>query len=287
MSLRFLEKSHQYRMTELPLPATKGPKSANPELRVTGATTLIGGGVPKPNLIYWAGKTVAEYVKENPLEIELLRQKHGVVQAEGEAPFDMVKELANVPGKVRDAAADRGTEIHGIAEKLMHGEEVVIPDELRAAVLGYLKLIDDWGITPLLTETSVGNRKHWFSGRLDSIATIGALGGAKVLLDWKTSRGIYGETGLQCAAYAKAEFYVNDAAPDVEIPMPEIERTMVCHITDQGSYLYDLAKTPAEIDRHFELFLAAAFTHKTAKERDAIITEPLALPALNNELKVA
>ena len=278
MSLRFLEKSHQYRMTELPGPAVKG---TNPELRVTGATTLIGGGVPKPNLIYWAGKTVAEYVKENPLEVQLLRDKDGV---DG---FDMVKELASQPGKVRDAAADRGTEIHGIAEHLMHGREAVIPDELRAAVLGYLKLIDDWGIEPLMTETSVGNRKHWYTGRLDSIATIGALGGARVLLDWKTSRGIYGETGLQCAAYAKAEFYVDDAAPAVEIPMPEIERTMVCHITEQGSYLYDLAKNPAEIDRQFELFLAAAFTHKTAKERDGIITEPLALPTLNNELKVA
>jgi hypothetical protein len=278
MSLRFLEKSHQYRMTELPGPAVKG---TNPELRVTGATTLIGGGVPKPNLVWWAGKTVAEYVKENPLEVQLLRDKHGI---DG---FDMVHELASVPGKVRDAAADRGTEIHHIAEKLMHGHEVVIPDELRAAVMGYLKLIDEWGITPILTETSVGNRKHWYTGRLDSIATIGALGGAKVLLDWKTSRGIYGETGLQCAGYAKAEFYVEDDKPAVEIPMPEIERTMVCHITDQGSFLYDLAKNPAEIDRHFELFLAAAFTHKTSKEREAIITEPLALPALNNELKVA
>lgn len=278
MSLRFLEKSHQYRMTELPGPAVKG---TNPELRVTGATTLIGGGIPKPNLIYWAGKTVAEYVRDNPLDVELLRTKDGV---EG---FDMVKELAGVPGKVRDAAADRGTEIHHIAEKLMHGLEVVVPDELRPAVLGYLKLIDEWDIAPILTEASVGNRKHWYSGRLDSVATIGALGGMKVLLDWKTSRGIYGETGLQCAAYAKAEFYVNDAEPNVEIPMPEIERTIVCHITDAGSFLYPLANNPAEIDRHFELFLAAAFTHKTSKERDAIITEPLTLPALNNELKVA
>jgi hypothetical protein len=278
MSLRFLEKSHQYRMTEHPGPAVKG---TNPELRVTGATTLIGGGVPKPNLIHWAGKTVAEYVKENPLEVEALRGKDGI---EG---FDMVKELAGVPGKVRDAAADRGTEIHDIAEKLMHGKAVVVPDELRAAVMGYLKLIDEWGIEPILTETSVGNRKDWYSGRLDSIATIGALGGAKVLLDWKTSRGIYGETGLQCAAYAKAEFYVHDDQPGVEIPMPEIERTIVCHITDQGSFLYPLANNPAEIDRHFELFLAAAFTHKTAKERDAIITEPLALPTLNEEKSAA
>lgn len=270
MSLRFLPKSHQYRMTEHPGPVNK---DTNPELRATGATTLIDGGIPKPNLIYWAGKTVAEYVRDNPLEVERLRNLEG--DPEGLA---MVAELAKVPNAVRDAAGVRGTEIHDYAEDLLHGREVEVPLELRPYVDGYLKLIDDWDISPVLTETSVGNRKHWYVGRLDSIVRIGALGGALVLLDWKTSRGVYGETGLQTAGYARAEFYVTDDAPDVEIPLPQVERTMVCHITPDGSFLYDLAKNPAEIDRHFDLFVAAAFTAKTKKERDSIITEPLALP---------
>jgi hypothetical protein len=271
-------------MTELPGPAVKG---TNPELRVTGATTLIGGGVPKPNLIYWAGKTVAEFVKDNPLEVELFRQKHGIAPAEGEPVFDMVKELASQPNKIRDAAGERGTEIHDYAEKLLHGQPVVIPPELLPYVEGYLQLIDAWDIRPILTETSVGNRANWHAGRLDSIVEIGALGNVRVLLDWKTSRGVYGETALQTAAYKKSEFYVLDDQPDVEIPLPEVERTMVCHITDHGSFLYDLAKTPEEIDRHYDMFLAAAYTHKTKKDREAIITEPLELPALNTELKVA
>jgi hypothetical protein len=272
MSLRFLPKSHQYRMTEYPGPADK---ESNPELRATGATTLIGGGIPKPNLIYWAGKTVAEYVRDNPLEVEALRARDDL---------DMVAELAKVPNQVRDAAGVRGTDIHLIAEDLLHGKAVDVPDELAPYVDGYLKLIDEWDISPVLTETSVGNRHHWYVGRLDSIVRVGALGGALVLLDWKTSRGVYGETGLQCAAYAKAEFYVTDDAPDVESPLPEVERTMVCHITPEGSFLYDLARNRAEIDRHFDLFIAAAFTAKTAKERDGIITEPLTLPA---EVQVA
>lgn len=277
MSLRFLEKSHQYRMTERPGPAHK---VTNPELRVTGATTIIDGGIPKPNLIYWAGLTVAKFVKENPLEVELYRQKHDV---DG---FDMVKELAAEPNKVRDAAGARGTEIHDYAEKLLHGEPVVIPPLLLPYVEGYLRLIDAWDIRPILTETSVGNRQNWHAGRLDSIVEIGALGGARVLLDWKTSNHVYGETGLQTAAYAKSEFYVIDAEPAVEIPMPQVDRTMVCHITPGVSHLYDLATSAEQIDRHYDMFLAAAFTHKTKKERDAIITEPLELTA-HNELKVA
>lgn len=278
MSLRFLPKSHQYRMTEHPGPAHK---VTNPELRATGATTHLDGGVPKPNLIYWAGKTVAEYVKANPLDVELMRERDGV---EG---FDMVKELASEPNKVRDAAGERGTEIHDYAEALLHGKAVEVPDELAPYVDGYLRLIDEWDIKPVLTETSVGNRKDWYVGRLDSIVRIGALGDCLVLLDWKTSRGVYGETGLQTAAYARAEFYVTDDEPDVEIPLPQVERTMVCHITPEGSYLYDLAKTPAEIDRHYDMFIAAAFTAKTKKERDAIITEPLTLPTESKEMSAA
>lgn len=276
MALRFLEKSHQYRMTEHP---GLVHKVNNPELRVTGATTIINGGIPKPQLMMWYSRTVAEYVKDNPLEIELLRQKHGV-EIDG-SKFDMVNSLGNIPNKIRDAAGERGTLVHGYAEKLIHGEPVIIPDDLLALVEGYLQLIDAWDIRPILTETSCGNRTNWHAGRLDSIVEIGTLGNARVLLDWKTSRGVYGETALQTAAYAKSEFYVKDDAPAIELPMIEVERTMVCHITDQGSFLYDLATTPEQIDRHYDLFLAAAFTHKTAKERDAIIGEPLTLPAIH------
>ncbi|WNN95986.1 RecE-like exonuclease [Arthrobacter phage Hirko] len=277
--LRFLPKSHQYRMTERPGPAHK---VTNPELRATGATTLISGGVPKPQLMAWYARTTAEYVRDNPLEVERLRN----VETDPEG-FAMVKELAKAPERVRDAAAERGSMVHDYAEKLLHGEAVDIPDDLAPYVDGYLRLIDEWEITPVLTETSVGNRKDWYVGRLDSIVRIGKLGNCLVLLDWKTSRGVYGETALQTAGYAKAEFYVTDDEPDVEIPLPQVDRTMVCHITPEGSFLYDLAKTPAEIDRHYELFLAAAFTHKTAKERDAIITEPLTLPIESKEMSAA
>jgi hypothetical protein len=62
---------------------------------------------------------------------------------------------------------------------------------------------------------------------------------------------------------------------------------MVCHITPNGSHLYDLARNPAEIQRHYDMFVAAAFTAKTAKERDGIITEPLELPTAHTMKEAA
>jgi hypothetical protein len=279
MSLRFLPKSHQYRMTANPGPAHK---TDNPELRVTGATTIIDGGIPKPQLMPWYARMTAEFVRDNPLEVERLRNL-----PEDPEGLAFVKELAKAPERVRDAAGERGTLVHGYAEDLLHGKPVTIPDDLLPMVEGYLRLIDAWDIRPILTETSCGNRQNWHAGRLDSIVEIGALGNVRVLLDWKTSNHVYGETALQTAAYAKSEFYVLDDQPEIEIPMPQVERTMVCHITPGDSFLYDLATSAEQIDRHYDMFLAAAFTHKTKKERDAIITDPLTLPITAEALKVA
>lgn len=283
MSLRFLPKSHQYRMTAKPGPATKGPTSANPELRVTGATTIINGGIPKPQLMPWYARQTAQFVYENPLEVERLRTLEN--DPEG---LMFVKELAKAPDRVRDAAGERGTEVHDYAEQIIHGKAVDVPDDLLPYVEGYLRLIDEWEIEPILTETSIGNRQDWYAGRFDCLGRIGKLGGMVAMLDWKTSRNVYGETGLQTAGYSKAEFYVTDDQPEIEIPLPEIEATFVVHIKPHESLIYQLAANPAEIDRHFELFRAAAFTHKTTKEREAIITEPLTLPTITaHNLKAA
>lgn len=275
MSLRFLPKSHQYRMTEHPGPAHK---TTNPELRVTGATTLINGGIPKPNLLHWYARTTAEFVRDNPLEVERLRNLDN--DPDG---LIMVKELAKAPENKRDEAAARGSDVHDLAERIIHGQAVDVPDLLAPYVDGYLDLIDKWDIQPILTETSIGNRKDWYAGRFDCLGTIGKLGGIVALIDWKTSNNVYGETGLQTAGYSRAEFYVTDTAPDEELPLPEVEATFVVHIRPGESMLYPLAKNRAEIDRHYALFQAAAFTHKTAKERDGIITEPLTLETAHTE----
>lgn len=265
MSLTFNEKAHRYKMSD----------AEGKMLPVTGATTLLGGGIPKPALIYWAGKMVAEFVRDNPQEVERLR---------GAPDTDMAKELAKEPGRKRDTAAIRGSEIHAIAEAYINGEEVAVPDEHLAEVQGYVEFLDVWEITPVLVEVSVGNRGHWYAGRLDLIATSPHLcGGRPVLIDLKTSNHVYGETALQTAAYARAEFHVTDADPDTEHPMPDIAATYVAHITAAGTDLHPLCRDVAEIELAQTMFLAAAYTHKTAKTRDGFLGEPLPRPNTNTE----
>ena len=263
MTLTFNEKAHRYKMSD----------AEGKLLPVTGATTLLGGGIPKPALVYWAGKMVAEFVAENPLEVERLRGTE-----------DMVRELAKVPNKVRDRAAVRGSEIHAIAEKYVNGEEVEVPEEHLAEVQGYVEFLEAWEFEVVLAEKSCGNRTNWHAGRFDVLGRSPHLaGGRLVMVDLKTSNHVYGETALQTAAYAKSEFYVDDEAPDVEHPFPEVAATYVAHITPGGTDLHVLCRDEAEIDKAYTMFLAAAYTHKTAKTRDGFLSEPLPCPTTTEQ----
>lgn len=265
--LTFTHNGHRYKLDGLP---------------VTGVTTILNGGIPKPALIYWAGKTVAEYVEANPTEIESLRARDDV---------DMVRELASVPAKLRDEAGVKGTAVHGFADTLATtGSVEDVPDEIAGYVEGYADFLDRFQITPLLTERPCANRKDWWAGMFDMIGTSPLLNdGQPVMIDLKTSKFVYGETGLQTAAYSLAEFFMD--ADGNEQTMPEIVATYVAHVTPMdrdgenarygdaplGTTLYPLAKDRDEMNAHYAMFLAAAYTHKTTKLRDAIVGDPVTL----------
>ena len=286
--LVFTHNGHRYKMSEKPGPIT----ADNKFLPVTGVTTLLGGGVPKPALVRWAPKVVAEWVTD-PANRERLEELLA-----GD-PVTAVRELKELPTKERDAAGIRGTAVHAQAEELHRtGEAPDVPEDLLGFVEGYVQFLDDFQITPVLMERPCGNRKDWWAGTFDLLATSPFLAGGKLVqIDIKTSKGVYGETALQTGAYSKAEFYVDTDGH--EQPMPEVHATYVAHVTPTdrdganarygsaplGTSLYHLAPDRDTIDRHYQLFLAAAFTHKTTKERDAIIGEPITTPT--NEMSAA
>ena len=245
MTLKFAEKSHRYTMDGK---------------AVRGVTTILGAGIPKPAIAPWAAKSVAEWVADNETQIASMRQSMG--------RESLVSALKGVPWDKRDEAAIRGTDVHALAEKLIHGEKVEVPSHLVKHVEGLASLLDDFGIQPLLTEVSVGNRKHWYAGRLDTISKIKS---ENWLLDFKTSKGVYGETGLQCAAYAKAEFYVEDGKWDDEKPLPHIARIGVIHITEDGSTLHELGN----IEENFKIFTHVHFVASKTDYIKELVSAPL------------
>jgi hypothetical protein len=239
VSLRFNPSSHRYWLDGRAVP---------------GVTTLIGKGLPKPALPGWAARTVAEWVADNP---------DGLDQLRGMGREPMVNALKAVPWQRRDEAAVRGTDVHALAERVVAGEEVTVPDHLVGFVEGYAKLLDTTRLEPLLVEAQVASRTYWFAGTADLIARIdGEVG----LLDLKTSSGIYGETALQTAAYASAEFYLGDGGEDDERPLPVISFIAAVHVTEHGSRLH---RFPVAVDHAFKVFTHVAWVAKQVPDIDS------------------
>lgn len=232
---------------------------------VKGVTTLLSAGLPKPALTQWAAKTVAEYVADN---FEAVTAMHASMGREA-----LVGALKATPWDKRDEAAARGTDVHALAETIIHGGEVEVPEHLVGHVQGYVRLIDGLGLEPILTERPCANRAVPYAGTFDAIGKVtrGSLAGQTLLIDWKTSKGVYGETALQLAAYQNADLYLSDDGH--ELQMPEVDGLAVVHITAHGSDLYPIA----DPDDAWRVFRHVAYLALKADAVKSQITDPIAI----------
>lgn len=236
--------------------------------KVPGVTTILGNGIPKPALVGWAARTVAEYVTDRLVMKDELVDAAELLEAlrrfnetsrypekwrVGELNRGtLAKVLARVQYADRDAAANRGTEVHRLAEKLARGEEITVPEELTGHVDSYRRFLDDFDPTDAVLERVVINRRWRYMGRLDSIMTIDHPALGRTLLDVKTSRsGPFEEVALQLAGYRFAETMLEEDG--TEVPMEQVDACAVVWVRADG---YDVI--PFKVDETtFRVFLYA------------------------------
>lgn len=228
-------------------------------VRIPGVTTIINDGVPKPAMIRWGMNTTAEYAVNRWDDLSKL------------PVADRLKELKGAAYADRDNAARRGTEVHALGEELVHGREVDVPDELAGHVESYVKFLDEWEPSVVLSEAAVVNYTVGYAGTLDLVADIGD---TRWLLDLKTTRsGVYGETALQLAAYRWAEFYVEpDGREDL---MPEVDRCGVVWVRADG---YDLVPVTVEPWVFTEFRYAARTARWQTSLSKQVVGQPLPAP---------
>jgi len=223
--------------------------------RIPGVTTILNEGLPKPALINWAANATAEAAVNRWDELG------------GMGPADRLKILKAARYEDRDAAAKRGTEVHDLAEKLMLGQEVTVPDELRGHVEAYVRFLDEWNPTPILTEVTVVNYTHGYAGTLDMVAKFSP---GNVLADIKTTRsGIYGETALQLAAYRYAEVYIGHDGEEHELP--DIVDTWAIWVRGDGYSVIPVNTSPSVFDD----FRRVAATSRAAKRLSSYVLPEL------------
>lgn len=258
--------------------------------KVPGVTTILSAGIPKPGLIGWAANTVADVVvgglgvarggdgRTRIVADELVREllewnetrgHHAVKvpQASALPRLELAKILASVRYRDVDAASNKGTAVHGLAEALARGDEIQVPDELAGHVESYVRFLDEWDPTNALLERVVVSRRWRYMGKFDLLADFpGVWPGSspwagrpvgRGLLDVKTSRsGIFAETALQLAGYGFAETMldgVDEHGETKEIPIPSIDWFGAIHVRADG---YDVVRFDVTEQTH-RIFLYA------------------------------
>lgn len=115
-----------------------------------------------------------------------------------------------------------GDKFHDATEDLVWGKEVGVDDRrLHGMLLRTEEFIKSHGFVPLHTELHVVSHKYVYQGTLDAIGTASVMDPKTlkvkrmlVLVDWKTSSGIYPDMALQLVAYAEAYFEQTDERID-------------------------------------------------------------------------
>lgn len=229
--------------------------------RVPGVTTIIGNGLPKPALINWAATATAEAAINGWAELDAMK------------PAARLKYLQGARYAERDAAAKRGTEIHALGERLVHGEVVDVPDELAGYAESYARFLDAFQVQPVHVEVGVASYRYGYAGTGDLIAdlTIPRIGKKRLWIDLKSTRsGIFGEVALQLSAYRYADVLL-ECGPDGEEPMPEVDDCAAVHIRGDGADLIPVTTGPDV----FRAFLYVAQVARFADISRDLIGPPL------------
>jgi len=185
--------------------------------KVPGVTSVLGG-IPKPFLQYWGQKVVAEFVADNVGSVTQL-----LLNGQRQAAIDMMK---NAPRRYTTERANIGTEAHDLFERMARGEDIgkVHPD-FQGYVEQFEKFLADFQPEYLMMEETVWSNSVGYAGSFDAIATVG---GETVVIDYKTTKSVYPEVGLQLSAYRYADHVVR---PDGNtVPLPKMSGGAVLHI---------------------------------------------------------
>lgn len=233
--------------------------------RVTGVTTFVDGGVPKPALINWAGDATAEYAVDHWEELDEMK------------PAARLKLLKRARYLEVDKAKNRGTEIHTAAEKLLAGQPAQVPDDIAGHVENYARFLDEFKVEPVYVEFSCVSYKWGYAGTADLCAwlQLPEHGRTLLLLDLKTGRsGIFGEVALQLAGYRYADKWVIEGA---EIDPLDVTYCAAIHVRADD---YDLFPVEVGEQQHREFLYAMRVRGFQEGSRD-LIGPPVMPPTMS------
>lgn len=245
--------------------------------RVDGVTTTTSNGLPKPALLNWAGEATAEYAVDNWDELAKL------------SPSERLKRIKGGRYEKRDAAANKGSQIHKLAERLIAGERVTVPDALTGYVQSCVRFLDEFDLRALYVERVCYSERYRHVGTFDLIGEVRLpdlpeydhiprddSGYSTGLFDWKTGRsGIFGDVALQLAPYRWAEFLVGEDGQDM--PMPDVDFCAGIHLRADG---YTVVPLKCDEDVYRDFLYVKEVARIVGGLRD-LVGEPIEPPTMS------
>lgn len=243
--------------------------------KIPGVTTIMDAGIPKKALINWAANATIDYAIDNWATLS-------------DKPLSVrTKELSGARYAAKDTAANRGTQVHRLAEQLVTGERVAIPEGLEGYVQSYVRFLDEFDVRPVAVERTIHSEKHNYCGTFDLIADLldpddmepdpDARRRVRWLLDIKTNRsGIFGDTALQLAAYRYADACIDEDPGAEPYPMDSlfIEQAGAIHVRADGYDLIPVEAGPAQ----FRDFLYVQQVARFVTDSRDLVGEPIVSP---------
>lgn len=220
MSYKFNEAKHVHLLDEIPL---------------YGTTTVIKEVMP-PFLAKWGAQCAADWLKENPEDFT------GAVSAWA---------------KVREKAADKGTDMHAELEKYVNacistnaGVPHLIPTEDAVGQFSAwaMENVDKF----IFAEKYVYSEKLWTGGIVDCLASLKS--GEIALVDFKSSKEAYFNQIVQAGGYA-LQLAENGAheADGTPFDAPKEVQTLIIFPFGAKTMEPKIIKAVSEYSRNFEI----------------------------------
>ena len=250
-------------------------------------TSMVGGGIPKPALVGWGIKAVAEYA------IGFKDQWENLPKA------DALKLLKGSPYSQRDDAAARGTAVHQTLEALLSNAPMPenLTEDEQACADAAADFLAQRDSTHLATELTVFNDTIGYAGTLDLWEIDRE--GVSWILDYKTSKsGVFPDMAVQQVAYQRAEWALVKATPvpgdkssvAKVIPWsPEFaQRLGIVHVTPDGATLHCIRSPESlvpvlEAAALIKRWLSDTDTFRGKVPREHVYEDPITFKELTNE----
>ncbi len=214
--------------------------------QVPGVTSIISGRA-KPALINWAAKSAAEFAVYNIGTVTDLAKKD---------PFAAIDLIKRAHTRSSGNAAGRGTDVHGIIERLLNGErDVAVNKDVRPFIVQFQQFATEYKLIPDHNEITLWSDRYRYAGTADGLWRLTGDGieepNALAVVDIKTgASGVWEDAALQLAAYQNADYML---FPDgTREKMPVIEHCYAIWIRPDGWALQPLDTGPET----FATFLA-------------------------------